>query len=154
MPLAAKLGKIGTMSWKGAFTLLLAAMLLSASCWASACDVACTVPSESACPVCQSIQHEHNHAAMSHEHCAHLHGVKHNHVSLVATNSTCAHTLCRLPDSLIDPARRSESSKAQWTVIHQPLILDRAVAQLRFVSEAPPPEIVSSISPLSIALRI
>ena len=151
---AAKRVTIEGMSWKGAFTVFLTAILLSASCWASVCDVACTVPTEAGCPVCRSIQHEHSHDTMSHGHCAHLHGTKHNHVSLVTADSTCVHAFCRLPDSLVDRAIGSQSDKVQWTVIHQAPILDRAIAQVRFVSEAAPPDIVSSISPLSIALRI
>jgi hypothetical protein len=77
-----------------------------------------------------------------------------NHASLVAANSNCAYTFCRLADSLVEPAKGAQSNKVQWTVVHQVPLLDRAIAQKRFVSEAPPPGIIPSLSPLSVALRI
>jgi hypothetical protein len=55
---------------------------------------------------------------------------------------------------LVDPAKSVQFDRVQWAIVHQLLIAEQGLAPSRFVSEAPPPVIVSTFSPLSVTLRI
>ncbi|SRR5258708_6752617 len=141
------------MQWKKAFTIALAVFMLTASSWAMACDTMCMLRSALLeCPLSQgsSVQ-------MSHAHCAHMGRPgtsKANASSFVEATSSCTHSLCRQPDSLVDPAKSVQFDRVQWAIVHQVLIAEDGLTPSRFVSEAPPPVIVPSLSPLSVALRI
>jgi hypothetical protein len=55
---------------------------------------------------------------------------------------------------LVDPAKSVQFDRVQWAIVHKVLIAGQGFVPSRFVSEAPPPLIVQSFSPLSVALRI
>jgi len=140
------------MQWKKAFTIALAVFMLTVSSWAMACDAMCMLRSallERPLSQGSSVQ-------MSHAHCAHMGrpGTSTSASSFVQATSSCTHSLCRQPDSLVDPAKSVQFDRMQWTIVHQVLIGERGLAPNRFVSEAPPPVIVPSLAPLSVTLRI
>jgi hypothetical protein len=156
---SAKRGTIEIMRWKSAFTALLAVSLLSASSWAAVCEVACVVQrSQPGCHVSEASSQEHHLASMSHAHCAHMSrpetSTKASPVSFIDATSSCAHSMCRQPDSLVDPAKSVQFDRVQWAIVHQVLIAEQGLTPSRFVSGAPPPGIVPSLAPLSVALRI
>jgi len=149
---------IETMRWKSAFTVFLAVTLLSASSWAAACDVACAVQRvRPGCHISEAASQEHHLDSMSHAHCAHMgrpeSATKAMPASFDAT-SGCTHSVCRQPDSLADPAKGVQFDRVQWAIVHQVLIAEQGLTPSRFVSGAPPPGIVPSLAPLSVALRI
>ena len=77
-----------------------------------------------------------------------------HHASLVAVTSACAHTFCRQPESQVEPIKSVHANRAEWTVTYQTSIFDRVIPQKRSVREAAPPGSISSLSALSVALRI
>jgi hypothetical protein len=68
--------------------------------------------------------------------------------------SRCAHSLCRQPESLVDPAQSAQFGQVQWAVVHQVLLSDQSPLPSSYASEAPPPVLVPLLDPLSVALRI
>ena len=146
------------MRWKSALTVLLAVFLQSATSWAAVCDVACLVQrSEPGCHVAQVSSHGDHLASMAHSHCAHMGRSGFSGVSafsFVVATSSCAHSLCRQPDGLVDPAKTVQFDRVQWVAIYQASISDQSLLPTRYVSEAPPPVIPPLLDPLSVALRI
>ncbi len=145
------------MQWKKAFTTALAVLMLTASSWAAVCDVACMVQrSQSGCRVSEAAEGHHL-SSMSHAHCAHMKNPETSKIgptSFIEATSSCTHSMCCQPDSLVDPAKSVQFDRVQWAIAHQVLIAEQGLAPNRFVSEAPPPVIVRSLAPLSVTLRI
>jgi hypothetical protein len=155
---SSKRGTIEIMRWKSAFSVLLAVSLLGASSWAAVCDVACMVQRDQpGCHASQASSPRDHLAPMSHAHCAHMRrpGLSNaSPSSFVMAASSCAHSLCRQPEVLVDPAKSIQFDRAQWAIVHQVLIAEQGFVPIRYVSEAPPPVIVPLLDPLSVALRI
>jgi hypothetical protein len=155
---SSKRGTIEIMRWKSAFTVLLAVSLLSASSWATICDVACMVQrSQLGCHVSEASSRGDHVDPISHSHCAHMRrpGLSNaSPSSFVVATSSCTHSLCRQPEGFVDPAKNVQFDRVQWAIVHQVLIAEQGFVPIRYVSEAPPPLIVPLLDPLSVALRI
>ncbi|MBN9615393.1 MAG: hypothetical protein J0G35_07445 [Acidobacteriales bacterium] len=89
-------------------------------------------------------------------HCAHMNKRDESGVSAVELAATpdCTHLLCRQVASVNLPVKAFQSDQLKWTVIHPVPNLEGGIVPLRYVSEAPPPDIVDSHPPLTVALRI
>jgi len=155
----AKRGTIEAMRWKSAFTMLLAVFLLSASSWAAVCDAECMVQRiQPGCHASETTTRGHHVTSMSHTHCAEMRrpesSANASPASWVQATSSCEHSVCRQPDSLVDPAKDTQFDQVQWAIVHQVLVSELGFVPVRYVSEAPPPGIVPSLARLSLALRI
>jgi hypothetical protein len=151
-----KRGYDRSMSWKGAWTVFLAFMFLNASFCSALCDVTCAISGGHKCPTAHASLHEHRLASGTHAHSMHM---KRSDSSdggaiFVEGASTCAHTLCRQPDSVVGAEKDARIDQVKVAVIQPTPAFQDELVPTRFVSEAPPPGIVSSFRPLSIALRI
>jgi hypothetical protein len=137
--------------------MLLAVLLLSASSWAAVCDVECTVQRSQGCQASQVSSQKDRLVSKSHAHCANMRkpdASKAGPASFVEATSTCTHSLCRQPASLVDPAKSMQFDRVQWAIVHQILTVEQGFVSGRYVSEAPPPVVVPPPDPLSVALRI
>jgi hypothetical protein len=155
----AKRGTIEGMRWKSAFTVLLAVFLLSASSWAAVCDAECMLERiQPGCRASETSTGGHHVTSMSHTHCAEMRrpetSANASPASWLQATSNCEHSVCRQPDSLVDPAKDTQLDQVQWAILHQVLLSELGFAPVRYVSEASPPGIVPSPVPPSLALRI
>ena len=141
------------MRWKGAFAMLLAVLFLSASSWATVCDLACAgMAQRHVCPICGSSSH----TAAAHMHCAHMDGQESStgaHFERTAS-SQCPHAFCKQPASASLPTKSFQSDQLKWTVLGPSAHLGNGIDLVRYVDKAPPPILVDSVRPLTLALRI
>jgi hypothetical protein len=143
----------GGMRWKGAFAVLLAAIFLPASSWTTVCELACAgVAQRHVCPICGSSSH----TAAAHMHCAHMDGQESSkgaHIGLTAS-SECSHVLCKQPASESLPTKVFQSDQLKWTVLRPSADLENGIILARYIDKGPPPILVDSGRPLTVALRI
>jgi hypothetical protein len=101
-----------------------------------------------------------HHAAMAlhiqHMQCAHMNRRNESgrSVTEIAATPSCTHLLCTQPTSANLPVKAFGFDQLKWTVVHPVPNLEGGIVPVRYVNEAPPPDLVDSHSPLTVALRI
>lgn len=140
------------MRWRGVFAALLTVTFLTASSWTSFCELTCAGNLQRhVCPICGLSSH----VAAAHMHCVQMDGQEGSNGAHAepAALSHCPHAFCKQPASVSLPAKGFQPNQLKWTV-RPGAQFENGAIPVRYVDKAPPPILIDSGCPLTVALRI